>query len=713
MMLCPVLLQAEDQLAKQFDQYLSSSIDGKAAFTFDRTVYAESSAEERAALPIGVFDSGIGGLTVLEALLTADAFDNETLKPGPDGRPDFEDERFVYLGDQANMPYGNYSKEGKTDYLRELILKDGTFLLGRRHREAADEAPRFDKPPVKAIVIACNTATAYGLEDLRAAMKRWEVPVPVIGVVEAGARGLLGEETSRAEAIGVLATVGTCASEVYPKTIQSTLGRAGHGPATITQFGSADLAAVIEGEPGRKLSVDEQIVSDVRALVKAHQESRSEDGSSAPLGTIMLGCTHFPLVLEQIEAAFAELNADPAFDASIADTRTYIDPAAWTARLLFQELARHRIRASAAKQPATKWHSFYLSVPNPNSKAAVLAPEGGLDHAFKYGRDTGDYQTEDTVVVPMTRAALTDSGRRLVRDNLPATWERLPGGEPEDLDAAPLVTADAWAIADGKTGELLWGHQAHQPRKTASITKTMAALVVLSLAEKEPVVLDEAVTFSEAADRTGGSTSSVKVGEKVTVREGLYGLMLPSGNDMGNALAEHFSPRLDPPTEAMLAEGLDNPVHAKRANFIAEMNRLARKLGMEDTFYRIVYGDGGTTAQMTSTAADLCLLGSNAMAHPLLREIVGTRRHLGTVTTADGTTREQVWENTNELLGLDRGYDGIKTGFTRTAGRCLLASGTRDGRHLIVVVLGSDSAGARDHDTRNLFRWAWRQLEAR
>ena len=133
-MLCPVFLQAEDQLAKQFDQHLSSSVEGKAAFTFDRSVHAESSAEERAALPIGVFDSGIGGLTVLEALLTADAFDNETLKPGPDGKPDFEDERFIYLGDQANMPYGNYSKEGKTDYLRELILKDATFLLGKRHR---------------------------------------------------------------------------------------------------------------------------------------------------------------------------------------------------------------------------------------------------------------------------------------------------------------------------------------------------------------------------------------------------------------------------------------------------------------------------------------------------------------------------------------------------------------------------------------------------
>ncbi|MCB1233066.1 MAG: aspartate/glutamate racemase family protein, partial [Verrucomicrobiae bacterium] len=670
----------------------------------------EGEAKERAALPIGVFDSGIGGLTVFEALLTADNFDNKTLKPGPDGKPDFEDERFIYLGDQANMPYGNYSKEGKTDYLRELILKDATFLLGTRHRSAVDAEPRFDKPPVKAIVIACNTATAFGLDDLRAAMERWNLPVPVIGVVEAGARGLLGGEQDRENAIGVLATVGTCASEVYPKTIQSTLGRGGHGPAIITQHGSANLAAIIEGEPGFATPMDEQIENDVRALVEAHRESR--DGQSPiPLGTVMLGCTHFPLVLGEIESAFASLKTDPELGPWIADSRTYIDPAAWTARQLFQELARNQVRAQAAQQPATKHDAFYLSVPNSNSEDAVLSPEGGLDHAYKYAREIGKFGVEDTVVVPMTRAALTDSGRRLVRDNLPETWGRLPAGEPEDLDGPPLVTAEAWAIADGETGELLWEHRAHQPRKTASITKTMAALVVLSLTEKDPAVLDEVITFSEAADKTRGSTSSVKAGEKVTVREGLYGLLLPSGNDMGNAFAEHFSPRLDPPTEAMLAAGLDNPVQAKRANFIAEMNRHARKFGMEDTFYRIAYGDGGTPAQMTSTAADLCRLGFHAMSNPQLREIVGTQRHVGKVTKADGSIREQPWENTNELLSLDRGYDGIKTGSTASAGRCLLVSGQRDDRRLIVAVLGSDSSQARNADARNLFRWAWRNSE--
>ncbi|QDU36838.1 D-alanyl-D-alanine carboxypeptidase DacB precursor [Maioricimonas rarisocia] len=281
----------------------------------------------------------------------------------------------------------------------------------------------------------------------------------------------------------------------------------------------------------------------------------------------------------------------------------------------------------------------------------------------------------------------------------------------EDLDAPPVVTAAAWAIADGETGEILWEHDAGKGRKIASITKTMAALVVLSLVDEDPSVLDEVITFSEAADRTGGSTSDVNAGEQVTVREGLYGLMLPSGNDMGNALAEHFHPRLDSPDQRLLDNGLDNPVHAKRINFIAEMNRLAQRFGMEQTIFRIAYGDGGEADQPTSSAADLILLARQAIAHPRLREIIRTREYTGTITLPDGSTREQVWKNTNQLLGLDLGYDGIKTGTTRTAGRCLLSTGVREGTRLIVVVLGADSGSSRYTDSRNLYRWAWRQLE--
>ncbi len=287
------LLITSRALAADLVEHASAHPKGDVAYSFDAAAFKEDTRH----LPIGVFDSGIGGLTVLEAILTLDAFHNDTLKPGADGRPDFADERFIYFGDQANMPYGNYSSAGRTDYLRELIVKDAVFLLGKRWFDPASDSFKHDKPPVKAIVIACNTATAYGIEDIGAAIKAWGVPAIVVGVVEAGARGV--QAAHHDGAVGVLATVGTCASGAYPRVIGQNLGLAGRSVPVITQQGSANLAGVIEGDPTFKESVAERCDLDVQALMQAHHQS----GVASPLSTIVLGCTHFPLAQAEIDAA--------------------------------------------------------------------------------------------------------------------------------------------------------------------------------------------------------------------------------------------------------------------------------------------------------------------------------------------------------------------------------------------------------------------------
>ncbi|MBI3881700.1 MAG: D-alanyl-D-alanine carboxypeptidase [Verrucomicrobia bacterium] len=284
---------------------------------------------------------------------------------------------------------------------------------------------------------------------------------------------------------------------------------------------------------------------------------------------------------------------------------------------------------------------------------------------------------------------------------------RAPQKGAEDLSAPPPVTAKAWAIADGRTGNLLWGYNADEPRKSASTTKMMCAFVVLELAEKNPAVLDERITFSKLAGTTGGSTAAVKPGESLTIRDCLRGLLLPSGNDAGNALAEHFNARLKPPDGTMRKFGLDSTNLVTRVNFIAEMNRTARRLGLKDTKYRSSFGDGGTENDRTTTVRDLTRLAWTAMQNPRFREIVATRRYEGDVRTPDGGTRKAVWENSNELLGLDAGYDGVKTGTTIQAGTCLVSRGHRDGDQLIIATLGSESEKGRYVDTRNLFRWAW------
>lgn len=363
-------------------------------------------------LPIGVFDSGVGGLTVFEALKAHDRHHNATGAEGADGVPDFAGERFVYFGDQANMPYGNYSAVGRTDFLRELILRDVLFLLGRRFAGG-------QKPPVKAIVIACNTATAYGLEDIRAAVKAWGVPIIVVGVVEAGAQGLSETAEGAQGGVAVLATVGTCASNAYPKAIAKVTAR------PVRQLGSASLAAAIEGDPSVRTPIRDIIRSDVGTFLK----SAAADGA-APIDTLMLGCTHYPLVADEIAAAFAYWREQPEADgrrpyaALVAPLLKQVNPAAWTAESLWRSLQGARLMAA---KPSTAGDQFYLSVPNPRWPGVVLAADGTLAYEYKYGRSPNQVGREDTINVPMTADKLPGATARLVRDKLPLTWRSLQG----------------------------------------------------------------------------------------------------------------------------------------------------------------------------------------------------------------------------------------------------------------------------------------------
>ncbi len=247
--------------------------------------------------------------------------------------------------------------------------------------------------------------------------------------------------------------------------------------------------------------------------------------------------------------------------------------------------------------------------------------------------------------------------------------------EPADsLDGPPFVACKAWAIADGKTGEVLAGSHEDDRRDPASTTKIMTAFLVTSLAEKDPSVLDEIVTFSDRADRTSGSTSDLKAGEKVPVGELLYGLLLPSGNDASVALAEHFGKRLSPDA--------DNAYDG----FIAAMNRKAAEIGMKSTHFANPHGL--TAEGHQTTARDLALLATLAFKQPEFRKRVGTAQHGTTVDSVSGYQRNVVWKGTNQLLKI-KGYDGIKTGTTGAAGCCLVSTAERDGRRLVIVAFGA------------------------
>ena len=363
--------------------------------------------------PIGVFDSGLGGLTVLERLLDVDQVDNATGRAGADGVPDLARERFVYLGDQANMPYGDYAAEGKSDYLRELIFKDADFLLSTNcYVAATDRERRGTKPRAKIIVIACNTATAWGLEDIRAQLAARGDNTKVVGVIEAGVRATLDQleagPASAPFALGVMATPGTIASGAYERTIRRELKARGvTADVPIVNQGCAGLADAVEaGSP----TADTIAASNLVELVARHRAT----GSSIPIRAIILGCTHYPFVLGALNRTLAGLRAK---DAPISADFRFVDPAFYTAAEC-QRLLRETGRLSTAEAPAPSM--AFLSVANPALPPERLTPDGPLTRAFKYGRETGQAEIT-TKPVPFTRAGFGDATFRNIGRLLPRT----------------------------------------------------------------------------------------------------------------------------------------------------------------------------------------------------------------------------------------------------------------------------------------------------
>lgn len=286
-----------------------------------------------------------------------------------------------------------------------------------------------------------------------------------------------------------------------------------------------------------------------------------------------------------------------------------------------------------------------------------------------------------------------------LRGQAPAPKDLPPKAPADRLDGPPHVSAKAWAVADGATGKLLWGSKESEPLPIASTTKIMTAFLVFKLAADDPKVLDEVITMSERAAKTTGTGARIRAGERTPVRDMLYGLLLPSGNDAAVALAEQFGKRFATGGKA------DADAHDL---FVAEMNRRAAALKLAETKYLDPHGLG----RNLSSARDLAVLAAAAMKDDRFRSYVGTRHYECEVVGPDGTKRTAVWDNTNRLLGID-GYDGIKTGTTTPAGSCLVARGKRGSDQFIVVVLGSTSNDGRYVDSRNLFRWAWSERERR
>ncbi|MCC6201722.1 MAG: D-alanyl-D-alanine carboxypeptidase [Gammaproteobacteria bacterium] len=246
----------------------------------------------------------------------------------------------------------------------------------------------------------------------------------------------------------------------------------------------------------------------------------------------------------------------------------------------------------------------------------------------------------------------------------------------------PQIPGTAHVLLDFASGDVLAEANADQGVEPASLTKIMTVYVIATELAKGGVKLDDLVTISEKAWRTGGSKMFVEVGKKVTVTDLLHGIIIQSGNDASVALAEHVSG--------------DETVFAEL------MNQHAARLGLSNTHFANATGLPDPT--MRTTARDVAKLGAALIRD--FPEIYGWF-----------SAREFVFngirqENRNMLLDIDPSVDGIKTGHTEAAGYCLAASARRDDMRLLAVVMGTDSTRTRASATQALLNYGFRFYES-
>lgn len=247
------------------------------------------------------------------------------------------------------------------------------------------------------------------------------------------------------------------------------------------------------------------------------------------------------------------------------------------------------------------------------------------------------------------------------------------------LKEEPILNSRAAVIYDRRTNEILWGKKEDERRPMASTTKIMTAIVVL-----ENGNLKDIVQVSKKAAGTGGSRLGLKANDRVSVQDLLYGLLLVSGNDSAVALAEYI---------AGSVEGFAN-----------KMNEKAQELGLENSHF--VSPHGLDMKEHYTTAYELAKLTDYALENKKFAEIVNTKYY-----TVNLGGRTKNLSNTNELLGNLEGVNGVKTGFTNGANRCLVTSVTRNDMSIITVVLGADTKKNRTADSIKLIEYAYQNFK--
>jgi D-alanyl-D-alanine carboxypeptidase (penicillin-binding protein 5/6) len=268
------------------------------------------------------------------------------------------------------------------------------------------------------------------------------------------------------------------------------------------------------------------------------------------------------------------------------------------------------------------------------------------------------------------------------------------GAAPAGAVTTPTIVAAGGYVMNNGTAQTLYTKAADTKRSTGSTTKIMTAKVVLA---QPNLNLDAKVTIQKAYSdyivaNNYASSAKLIVGDKVTVRQLLYGLMLPSGCDAAYALADKF--------------GSGTTRDARVKSFIGKMNTTAKSLGMTNTHFDSFDGIGHGANY--STPRDLTKLASSAMKSATFKAVVKTKSYTAKTVTKTGSTRTMAaWTNTNTLLSSYSGTIGVKTGSGPEAKYCLVFAATRNGKTIIGTVLASTSITQRATDATKLLNYGF------
>ena len=253
----------------------------------------------------------------------------------------------------------------------------------------------------------------------------------------------------------------------------------------------------------------------------------------------------------------------------------------------------------------------------------------------------------------------------------------------------PTVSAQAVYLMDADTGHALDDVHGEQRLPMASTTKIMTALIAVQKGNLDQIVTVRQDAFNEV-QKYNGSSANLVVGDQIRLKDLLYGLMLPSGDDAAIAVAD--------------------AVGGTTSNFVRMMNLFARQLHLTQTHYINPDGltyltpQGKPDPNQYTTAADLVRLTGYAMTNSFFAQLVELQHY---VLPASAFHHAYTWDSIDTLLSSYPGATGVKTGYTVEAGYCLVFSATSGGHHLIGALLREPDANQRFIDARTLLDWGF------